>query len=372
MIDRERRVAILIYSLGSGGAERVASILINRLYKEFHITLFLMNDTIAYSIPDEVKIEYLENSRPFESGVKKLFKLPILGWKYRNRVKGNFDISLSLMNRPNYINIFSRLFGSEVKTVISERGNPSTHYKNSLIGRTLVKFLYPKADLVTSNSYGNRVDLQKNFSVSDIKVIQNPIDVEDIEISQGGNGKDFITIGRVDNGKNHKLQIDALSGIDDNWSLTIIGDGLLKDELESYVESLKLSHKVKFLGRRENPFEYLKKADFFLFSSNHEGFPNVLLEALASGLPIVSTDCKSGPREILAPDTPIGRELSDIEVAEYGILSPVGDVESFRKGITAILKSSETVNRLKVNSRKRAEEFSTDKIIGEFRELLNL
>jgi N-acetylgalactosamine-N,N'-diacetylbacillosaminyl-diphospho-undecaprenol 4-alpha-N-acetylgalactosaminyltransferase len=372
-VSRKKRVAILIFSLGSGGAERVVSILLNSLYREFEFTLFLMNSRIDYRTPKEIKVVYLQSSEPFESGIKKLLKLPLFGWIYRNHlIRGEFDISLSLLNRPNYINVFAKIFGSSVKSVISERGNPSTHYSSSRVGKGLVKWLYPKADLITCNSYGNRLDLIESFGVDgEIKVLQNPIDLSGIELSKGEGKNRFITVGRLDSGKNHKLQIDALSEIDGNWSLQIVGDGVLRGELESYIKQKNLSDRVELLGRQSNPFKYLQQADYFLFSSSHEGFPNVLLEALSVGLPVLSTDCRSGPREILSEDREYSRNIESLEVVEYGVLTPVGDLKEFKRGVELLLQEGDEVKRLRKVSRNRAEEFSLQNQLELWRELFN-
>ena len=119
----------------------------------------------------------------------------------------------------------------------------------------------------------------------------------------------FVTVGRLDNGKNHRLIIEAMKSIEaDLW---IIGDGELREELLSYIKELNLNDKVYLLGKKENPFAFLAKADCFVFTSNHEGFPNVLVEALACSLPVISTDCKSGPREILSPKSNFSFQLKD-------------------------------------------------------------
>ena len=245
------------------------------------------------------------------------------------------------MNRPNYINVFAKLFGNSSKIIINEMTTPTQEYKTAsirdIIGRTLLKFLYPKCDMCIPNSQNAGYELNTFFKIpnSKIKTIHNPLNLKIIyklkqdKINIDDNSFNFITIGRLDKGKNHQLLIKAMQNI--NAKLYIIGDGILKNELKNQIKKLNLENKIFLLGRQKNPYKILSKADCFVFSTNYEGFPNVLLEALACELPIISTDCPSGPREILAPDTNFTKQINDIEIAKYGILTPVGDTEKMTK-----------------------------------------
>ncbi len=374
------KISILIYSLASGGAERQVSILLESLQDKYDLTLVLMNDTIFYTIPKDIKVVYLEKSKPVENGFKKLIKLPFLGWKYKKILKkNNIDISFSFMTRPNYINIFSKLFGSKVKTIISERSHFSLQYSynnlQSFINKILVK-LYNYADMVIANSKGNAQDLRLSFNIcTKIQTICNAIDIQKIDILQSGaiNVKTkkfvFVTIGRLDVGKNHQMIIDAMKSVD--AMLWIIGDGELKNNLELIIDNLKLKDRVKLLGRQKNPYKFLSKADCFVFASNHEGFPNVLLEALACGLPVISTDCKSGPREILSPSSDIWVQLqNDIELAKYGILTPVGSTLKLKEAMKLIMNDNELRPKYKKQSKQRAEDFKIEKIIKQYEKIL--
>ena len=377
----KKRLSIFLYSLGSGGAERVASVLLGELKESFDITLILMNDTIFYEIPKEIDVVFLEKSRPFENGLLKFLKLPLLSWRYKKILKKyNINISLSLMNRPNYINVMTKFFGYQGRVIISERGTPSKYYKDNLqgkISKSLIRFLYPKADKIVVNSMGNYMDLVENFSVKEklLKLIYNLYDIQKIDfqkrdscdILKNDNSFKFITVGRVDEGKNHRLLIKSLKDLDiDDVKLYIIGDGELKNELEQYVVSENMENKVIFLGHRKNPYKYLYNSDCFVFSSNYEGFPNVLLEALLCELPVISTDCKSGPREILAPDTPITKETSSIELAEYGILTKVGSIKDMQKAMKLIYKDKNLRDTYKNKAKIRANEFDKKKIIKKW------
>jgi N-acetylgalactosamine-N,N'-diacetylbacillosaminyl-diphospho-undecaprenol 4-alpha-N-acetylgalactosaminyltransferase len=368
---KKRKISILINDLDTGGAERVVSILLNMLYKEYDITLFMMHNIIFYDIPKDIKIVIVGNSKLSDSGVVKLFKIPFIALEYKRLNKNR--VSISFLSRSNYINILAKLFGADIKVIAGERALPSLQYKkgfNGFINRLLIKYLYPKANLIFANSKGNAIDLEKNFGIKNIQVIYNPFDIDKIAELKSKKallkrGFNFITVGRLDEGKNHQLLIRAMKRVDGN--LYIIGDGILREKLEHLIAELNLERRVFLLGKQKNPYKYLARADVFLFASNREGFPNVLVEALACSLPIISTDCQSGPREILAPDSNITSQLKDnIEIANYGILTPVGSIEKMVEAINILRENKKLMLEYQQKSLNRAKEFHKDKIIDDF------
>ena len=137
------------------------------------------------------------------------------------------------------------------------------------------------------------------------------------------------------------------------------------------IENLELTDKVYLLGKKENPFAYISKADCFVFASNHEGFPNVLVEALACGLPIISTDCQSGPREILAPDRDVNFQLKEeIELAEYGILTPIKNLDKLQEAMNLMINNESLRKKYQDKAKQRANDFRIDKIIKQYEEII--
>ncbi len=341
-----------------------------------------MNETIFYDVPKNVRIVFLERSLPFENGLKKLLKLPLLAWRYNKLLQSEkIACSLSFMTRPNYVNVLAKLMGSKCYTVISERSHFSLQYSygnlQSWINKKLVSF-YNHADLVVPNAKLNAQDLQKNFGIrAPMRTIYNFVDVDKVQesaqepIEMKKQGFAFVTIGRLDAGKNHALLIEALKRCACAAELWIIGDGVLMDNLELKIENMGLQGRVKLLGKRKNPYKYLAKADCFVFGSNHEGFPNVLLEALACGLPVISTDCKSGPREILAPRNELLQQTADVELAEYGVLTPVQDVEAMAQAMALMINDEKVRYNYKSIAKKRALDFDVDRIIQKWIEVFD-
>jgi N-acetylgalactosamine-N,N'-diacetylbacillosaminyl-diphospho-undecaprenol 4-alpha-N-acetylgalactosaminyltransferase len=373
----KKKLSILIYSLAGGGAERVVSILLHELNEQYDITLVLMRNKIDYEIPKDTRIYFLEDSNPYEHGIKKLLKLPLLGFKYKKFCKDNrIDISLAFMNRPSYVAIISKIFGNRIRNIISERTTPSMMYQQdnilSKISKILIKKLYPKADIIIANAEGNRLDLINKFDIDSNKIITIPnlFDLEKIEkLSMEAvrninfNKFTFVSVGRLDKGKNHRLMIDAFSKINNRDSqLIILGEGNQRSSLEKQIKGLGLENRVFLMGFDNNPYKYFSKSNIFLFSSNYEGFPNVLVEALACGLPVISTDCKSGPREILSPTSNVTFQLEEgIEVTPYGILTPVHQEEEFLKAMDVIVDNWE-----RKNLKARVKRFDKKNIVNEF------
>ena len=368
-----KKISILIYSLASGGAERQVSLLLKYLSQKYKIYLVLMNDTIFYEIPENVEVIFLEKSNPREKGIKKLLKLPILSLKYKKFLKENkIDVSISFMNRPNYINSLSKIFGSKIKTILSERISPLNEYKtNSIkdkINRFLIKNLYKKANVVVPNSKRTKLELNKYFNLKNVKVIYNMIKLPKCKKEE----KEFIfiNVGRLEPQKNHFLLIEAFKKANLDVKLYLIGDGYLREKLENQVKSENLEKKVIFLGRQKDVYKFLSKSSCFILSSNYEGFPNVLIEALACELPIISTDCISGPREILASDSDFIKQTKEIEFAEYGVLTPVGDVEKMAEAMKKMYKNKSLREKYLKKAIKRAKDFEIEKIIKKWEQII--
>lgn len=379
-----KSLGILCYSLAGGGAERVVSYLLAYcIENKIKVHLILMNKTIKYDIPSEIEIQYIEKSNPNESGIIKTLKIPFLAFKYARLMKKlKLTHSLSFLTRPSFINIIaSKLTRYKYLVIANERAYPSLQYGynnfQSFFNKKMIRTLYKKSDIVISNSYGNSHDLINNFSVppKKMRVIYNPIDlvkVNKIEAIQGffdNNYFNLMTIGRLDIGKNHGLLIEAISKLNNPLlRLYIFGSGNLKNELEIKIKKLKLEKQVILAGFDSNPYKYLKKADLFIFGSSHEGFPNVLLEAMSCGLPILTTNCKSGPSEIMKLENENVKD--DIMKTDYGILVPVKNVELMSKGIDYFISNKAFIERCKNNVLKRSEDFKKNEILKEYIDLI--
>jgi N-acetylgalactosamine-N,N'-diacetylbacillosaminyl-diphospho-undecaprenol 4-alpha-N-acetylgalactosaminyltransferase len=378
------KIAVFIYSLAGGGAERVVSQLLQNLKKQnIDVILVLMNKTIVYEIPKDTVIHYLENSSPFELGVFKFLKLPLLAFRYHTFLRNeNITVSLSFLTRPNYINSLANFYNTKRKVILSERSNPSIQYGgtsfHSLINSFLIKKLFSKSNGIIANSEGNRKELIHNFGIHNDKIItiHNPIDLDNISNYipirdfYDTNYFNFISVGRLTKGKNQELLIRAFNKLKNKKiRLYIFGDGELDSYLKNKIVQLNLESQVFLKGFSTDIFSYLKGADAFLFGSNHEGFPNVLLEAMACELPIITTDCPSGPKEIMKVS--LSNSVNKNLRTAYGILVPLNNVDFMADALNEMVSDSNYYDLCKKNVIIRSLDFRKEFILKQYYDFIS-
>ena len=374
---------ICINSLRSGGAERVVSQLLSHMQEDFDIHLALYSHIIEYDIPAGIKILDLKQSED-DGQIAMLLKLPWLSYKVSKYCKKHgITHSVAFLNRPCYINALMRsCWGYKGRVVMCERTHQTTMLKTrSVLTGAITKFLitvsYNRADLVLANSNAMKADLRDNLNVkTPIEVIYNPVDIQElqhkmlnpVDISFSKDTFYFAVVGNFRQEKNFPLVLDAFARIKElNCKLLLVGDGPLKDNFKQKVSELAITNQVLFCGRDNNPFKYIHKCDSFILSSDVEGFPNVLLEAIACGKPVISTDCRSGPREMLAPSTDPNIQLTDhFKEEEFGILTPVGNVAVMAEAMKKMITDDALRNRLKEKAAKRAADFDISIIKKHF------
>ncbi|EAJ5693727.1 glycosyltransferase [Campylobacter fetus] len=359
-----KKLSVFIYSMAGGGAERVVSNLLTELINSYEVHLILMNDRIFYEIPKDVKIHYLENSEPFENGLWKLIKLPFLGLKYKKLCQNlGIDLHFVWMNRPCYIAGFARIFGDKKPLILNECSTPSVLYKDSSlkskISKFLLKKLYPKADFIYPNSIGNLNDLRDNFDIDPkkMRVLYNALNLDEIREKSRDliDEKEpfFLSVGRLDSGKNHELLIRSYANLKNcDKNLLILGEGVLKEHLQGVINELNLEGRVKLLGFDNNPYKYMSKCYAFVFVSLFEGFSNALIEALACSKLVISSEHKSGARELLGDD-------------KWGVLVQVNDEIATSKAMQKALDEPDWVKIYEKNAIIRASFFDKRKIADE-------
>ncbi|MGR5094974.1 N-acetylgalactosamine-N, N'-diacetylbacillosaminyl-diphospho-undecaprenol 4-alpha-N-acetylgalactosaminyltransferase [Vibrio mediterranei] len=373
-------VAFLINSLAGGGAERVVSTLMNHFVDDYDCTLIVFEEDIDYDLDPRIKVVSLNVAN--SSGLVNFLSLPFLAFKL-SRVIKSLEITtlVSFLHRANYVNCLSRLF-SKHRIVISERIASSSLYSdNSIASRVsnfLVKSLYPKADLIVSVSHAIKADLERNYQVNAKQVvIYNPYDIEAIRSKSElavpiEMDNTIVTVGSLSPRKGHLGLIKAFSKLaDKSAELVILGVGEQLESLKSLANELGVSSRVRFVGFDSNPYKYLSKAKLFVLNSESEGFPNVLAEALVCNCAVVSTDCLSGPREILAPSTDFTSHLKgSIEHAKYGILVPVGDPDSLLQAIESVYQDPHKLQSMRGLANEAIQTFTLEHISSQYLDVI--
>ncbi len=362
------KALFLIPNLKGGGAERFFCTLLRRLDRgsfEPHLALFAARGEYLRDLPADVVVHDLKCSR----GRYALPAIVRLAWKLRP------DAVLSTLPQTNVALTLSRPFLPRgARVLLAEAALASATLKDRAevahprIWAWLYRHLYKRADKVVCLSNSMIEDMAVNFNVPREKLLRiyYPMDLERVrELSdRGANpytgpGPHLAAAGRLCPQKGFDLLLAAMPAVlaqHPQASLTILGQGPLLDELNQQASRLGLADAVRFAGFQRNPWPYLKYADVFVLSSRYEGLPNVLLEAMALGTPIVATDCPGAIREVHA----FHPEL---------VMVPPEDPERLAGAIVARLNA--LPRRADVNGLPQAfNAFSLQQIVDEYSALL--
>lgn len=384
MINK-KKVCIFTISMEKGGAETAIHNLLTKLNDDFELHLVLLRKKRQYEIPANVKVHFLKNNEvgKFES----LIMLKSLARKYAAYIQEQgIDFSLSFLERPNFIACKAKTYNPNCKYFITISAALGEWYKkeslSGKLGRYLVKKYYPTADLIIPNCYSLKEHCKNEFNLPEsiTKVIYNGIEIASIRKQKTEYVEietdifTFVHLGSFYPVKNHELLLNAFAEVIKHKTarLILLGKGFLKEKIAQLIKDKNLSNQVHLVGYVENPFKYISNAHCFVLSSNLEGLPTVLLESLACGVPIISTDCKTGPREILAPHTNLLKQIeSGVEKGEYGLLVPPKDIDSLKEAMLLMMSDEKLHAKYRDKAAVRAMDFDQQKIIEAYKTILN-
>lgn len=344
------RIMFVVATLRYGGAERVVSILSKELIasgNEVGIYLTSPFTESAYSLDSNVNIFASQRVRK---------KLGLLKHIRRTVKKYNPDVVVPFMVYQ-YIYTALALLGTKYPVVVCERNDPNA-FRDSGFFRLLARdlsFLVSKGAVF--QSYGARNCFCKSIQNKSV-VILNPLDINTMPIPfEGERENRIVTVGRLTKQKNHTLLIRAFSNVSlefPNIILEIYGDGPDLEELQSLTRDLGISERVLFKGNVSDVFEKIKSAKLFAFSSDYEGLPNALVEALSMGMPCISTDCSPGGARSLIND------------GENGVLVPVKDVSAFSNALKLLLSDKDYASKIGSNALKLREKVASSYIASQW------
>lgn len=364
------KIIFITLNLGKGGAEKVFTTLVKSFSTDYEIHVVSIHKGGYYEAEIlKTNVRYYTLNGSIGNTIKYILRL-------RSILKEvEPDLIVSFLWYPNIVSSFAKMF-LNIKLILSERSNHRIYLKENIKKRYFwkpaLKFAYKYADLIIPNSKKMGINIHKDFGIpnSKIRIINNGINYQKInqlsnepvnDFSFDDNVNYIATVGRLNEPKNNKYLLDAFSVVckkQTNLELLFIGDGSLKESLVKQVTNLQLDSKVHFLGFKANPYKYLKKANLYVMSSKREGFPNALIEGMYVVGKVISTNCETGPDEIISDEID-------------GYLVDLNDAVSFGNKIITLLNNKELQAMFYKNSRLKILQFSEKIMIESFKSCIN-
>ena len=370
------KIYFLIPSLEKGGIERslsrISKGLIDRGWEVIVLTSEVSKEGKTYF---ENSVKFITVSTPFKkqnSIIFQFLKNLILFFKFKKIINNNeVDLVLAAKNLPMAV-LLKKYSKSKFKLFLREAVHPFAAAKNqrSYINSKFVIFLkkklYPSADKIIAISEGVKKSLieQLKMPPSKIEVIYNPagdqriieLSKEKVEKNYFSNNFNIINIGRLTKQKDHITLLKAMKLVlkKIQCNLLIIGDGSEKKNIYKFIKDNDLENNVNLLGYKSNPWKYLSRSDLFVLSSIWEGFGNVIVESMILGVPVISSDCNSGPSEILVD-------------GKYGDLFEIRDYNKLSELIIKEYNSRESKNKSDLIA-QRSSNFSINEISRRYAE----
>ncbi|NEQ64732.1 MAG: glycosyltransferase family 4 protein [Symploca sp. SIO2D2] len=357
------RLTFVIFSLDCGGAERVMSSMANYwIAKGWNVTLLTLSNEPSFYVlhphVNHIQLNLAKESTNLVTGlVNNIRRVQVL----RKAIGDSHpEVVISFIDKVNILTLLATQ-GLNIPVIVSERTNPALH-RIGIIWERLRQWIYPKADRIVVQT-PEALDYFTPEIQTLISIIPNFVKVPGQGRCIAGNHHNYrsiIAMGSFLGVKGFDLLLQSFAGVKDHhpdWNLTILGDGPLRRELESLRDSLGLASRVTLPGRVKNPHKWLQQADLFVMSSRYEGFPNALCEAMACGLPVIATDCPSGPRAII-------RDGID------GILVPTENVSELTSSMDRLMSNNQERRCLAERAPEVLERFSLEKIMTMWENLL--
>ena len=349
------RITIFIGGLIGGGAERVACNLANSLTAFGHTVEMLTMSDAKGSYPLDgciTRVDLLKECERKNDIYNTLLRMRRL----RRYLKEHTEVDAYVVMLPVTITMMILARGAtKAKIILSERNDPVNY--SSLIQK-LMRYSCKKADGMVFQTDAVKAWYAKDLKKTESAVISNAINPAFIRPAyEGEREKVIVGVGRFDTQKNFPLLIRAfarIAGKFPDYKLAMYGQGRLLESYQSLAAELGIGGRVEFPGFCTNMPERLERAGMFVLSSDFEGMPNALMEAMASGLPCVSTDCGGGGARFLIRD------------GENGLLVPIGDEVALADAMEKVLSDEELAAKLGNTARKLQETLAPDKIYGEW------
>lgn len=356
MTENKQKILFVIPSLGSGGAERVVSTLATELAQRGYQTgvLMIANDHRNYPLSDKVELICL-NCEQRHKGMNTLQRTVGRIRDIRAAIrKSGADVVISFMSDTN-IDVCFAARGLKIPVIVSERNDPAVD-PASRAKQLMRKVAYCRADgfvfqTPDAQAYFNRRIQKKSC------IILNPLTSLIPEPYEGQREKRIVAVGRLNKQKNFPLLLQAFSELvktQPEYILEIYGEGTLEDQIRNNIREKGLEEKVILKGFCKNVHEQICSAAFFVMTSDFEGMPNALIEAMALGLPCISTDCPcGGPKMLIRP-------------GENGLLFPVKDEKALLNAMCRMAADPEAAAAMGEKACAIKEKVHLDAVVDQW------
>jgi GalNAc-alpha-(1->4)-GalNAc-alpha-(1->3)-diNAcBac-PP-undecaprenol alpha-1,4-N-acetyl-D-galactosaminyltransferase len=359
------KVTLVIYAMGLGGAERVMSIIAN--YWATHgwdvtlITLVGQSRPPFYPLDPLIKLQQLDVAGDSANAIAAIGNV----WRRITALRSAIvasqpDLVISFMSTASVLTLIA-CWNSQIPVIVCKHIYPGLT-EATPIWKTLTNLTYKSADLVTVLTQSAVKFFPPGQGYRTI-VMPNPVITPVLEVTteQLLPTPTLIAIGRMTPQKGFDLLIEAFAKLSDrypDWHLTILGEGTSRPDLEALRSQLQLTDRVHLPGQVKNVNAHLRQSDIFVMSSRFEGFPMALCEAMACGLPVIATDCLSGPREI-------------IEDGVNGILVATEDVAALAAGLETLMSDAPKRQQLGQIAPQVLDRFGLEQVMTMWQEAID-
>ncbi len=342
------KIVFLTYMHGFGGAEKQNAMLANAMVAKGHdVTVISISlNNVCYALDEHIKYIFLPDRT--ENVLRIVTRYQDIK-SILKKIKP--DITVNFWFQSAYMSAFmSKKYVG--KLIYAERGDPGDSEYNGLLS-FIRKITLPRIDGFVFQSRGAQEFFNEKIKKRSI-VVPNPVFISNDKLPEiDERRKVIVSVGRLHHHKNYKLLIDAFALIADripDYSLEIYGDGELKENLIRQINENGLTKRVFIKGTSDHIHQLIYDASLFVLSSDHEGMPNTLMEAMALGIPCISTDCKPGG----------AREIIDNDI--NGCITPSGDKKALADAIINVLSDRELCNRFGIEGKKKMKQFKPEYI----------
>lgn len=344
-----QRYIFFVGTLGNGGAERVISILSSQMAEQgMDVEVLTYYDRpVFYKVNPKVKITAVEKCTGKSSKIANLLWI-------RKYFKKNAKIVISFLAPFNIMALVAKL-GTGIPMIVADRNDP-TEVPTNMVVRKLRDYLYMAADGIVLQTEKNKAYFNRTVQKKSV-VIYNPVDMKEyagIALCTKKQ-KTIVSAGRLMRQKNQKMLLDAFADVlktHPEYKLIIYGEGPYRDELEQKIRMLRISENVLLPGSTSELHERIKSAEIFVLSSDYEGMPNALIEAMCMGLPVISTKV-SGATDLICH-------------GENGLLVDVNDSVGLKKAMLELIEKQEKASKLAKRATELNEQLEVEKIMNQW------